>query len=144
MAGGAFGLVLGMARGGAVATQLGWRAAFGAMACRGFALVVCVRLVVTERRIAGSGARAPLPAMRRSVTTSRTQTTSAKPRHAIAPNAARQPSCVATAPPRAMPSTKPNAPPATTLAPLHMRHIQRTSSLRSQVTRRHTQKTAQR
>lgn len=41
MAGGAFGSVLGMALGGAVATQLGWRASFGAMACLGFALVVC-------------------------------------------------------------------------------------------------------
>lgn len=58
MAGGAFGSVLGMALGGAVATQLGWRASFGAMACLGFALVVCFRLVVTERRIAGNGARA--------------------------------------------------------------------------------------
>lgn len=60
MAGGAFGSVLGMALGGAVATQLGWRASFGAMACLGFALVVCFRLVVTERRIAGSGARGAL------------------------------------------------------------------------------------
>ncbi|MDN7673122.1 MFS transporter [Burkholderia oklahomensis] len=58
MAGGAFGSVLGMALGGAVATQLGWRASFGAMACLGFALVVCFRLVVTERRISG-GERSP-------------------------------------------------------------------------------------
>ena len=52
MAGGAFGSVLGMALGGVLAVHLGWRAAFGAMACLGFALVLAFRLVVTETRIA--------------------------------------------------------------------------------------------
>ncbi|HKU00183.1 MAG TPA: MFS transporter [Paraburkholderia sp.] len=52
MAGGAFGSVLGMAAGGVLAVHLGWRAAFGAMACLGFALVLAFRLVVSEARIA--------------------------------------------------------------------------------------------
>ena len=52
MAGGAFGSVLGMALGGAVAAQLGWRAAFGAMAAMGIVLVVIYRFVVTEKRLA--------------------------------------------------------------------------------------------
>ena len=52
MAGGAFGSVLGMAMGGAVATHLGWRWSFGAMACLGMALVVIYRFVVTEKRLA--------------------------------------------------------------------------------------------
>ncbi|TDG08153.1 MFS transporter [Paraburkholderia guartelaensis] len=52
MAGGAFGSVLGMALGGAVAAQHGWRAAFGAMAAMGIVLVVIYRIVVTEKRIA--------------------------------------------------------------------------------------------
>ncbi|MCG5078936.1 MFS transporter [Paraburkholderia sp. RG36] len=60
MAGGAFGSVLGMAAGGVLAVHLGWRAAFGTMACLGFALVVAFRLVVTEARIAQDrGARVP-------------------------------------------------------------------------------------
>ncbi|WP_168788446.1 MFS transporter [Paraburkholderia aromaticivorans] len=52
MAGGAFGSVMGMALGGAVATRLGWRWSFGAMACVGIALVVIYRCVVTEKRLA--------------------------------------------------------------------------------------------
>lgn len=52
MAGGAFGSVLGMALGGAVAAQLGWRAAFGAMAAMGIVLVVIYRIIVTEKRLA--------------------------------------------------------------------------------------------
>ncbi|TDN57842.1 MFS transporter [Paraburkholderia sp. BL10I2N1] len=52
MAGGAFGSVLGMALGGAVATTLGWRWSFAAMACLGFSLVVLYRFVVTEERLA--------------------------------------------------------------------------------------------
>jgi MFS family permease len=62
MAGGAFGSVLGMAAGGAVAAHLGWRAAFGAMAIMGIVLVVCYRFVVTEKRLAPlqpSGANRP-------------------------------------------------------------------------------------
>ncbi|QBR02399.1 MFS transporter [Paraburkholderia pallida] len=59
MAGGAFGSVLGMAAGGMLAVHMGWRAAFGAMACLGFVLVLAFRLIVTEARIAqGHGARA--------------------------------------------------------------------------------------
>jgi MFS family permease len=52
MAGGAFGSVLGMAIGGAVAAHLGWRSAFGAMAGLGIVLVVLYRFVVTEKRLA--------------------------------------------------------------------------------------------
>jgi len=52
MAGGAFGSVMGMAIGGAVAAHLGWRSAFGAMAALGIVLVVVYRIVVTEERIA--------------------------------------------------------------------------------------------
>ena len=52
MAGGAFGSVMGRALGGAVATHIGWRWSFGAMACVGIALVVIYRCVVTEKRLA--------------------------------------------------------------------------------------------
>jgi MFS family permease len=52
MAGGAFGSVLGMALGGAVAAHLGWRPAFGAMAAVGIVLVIVYRFVVTEKRLA--------------------------------------------------------------------------------------------
>jgi predicted MFS family arabinose efflux permease len=52
MAGGAFGSVLGMALGGAVAAHLGWRSAFGAMAAMGIVLVIVYWFVVTEKRIA--------------------------------------------------------------------------------------------
>ena len=52
MAGGAFGSVLGMALGGAVAAHLGWRPAFGAMAAMGIVLVIVYRFVVTEKRLA--------------------------------------------------------------------------------------------
>ncbi|WP_027797691.1 MFS transporter [Paraburkholderia acidipaludis] len=52
MAGGAFGSVLGMALGGAVAARLGWRAAFGAMAALGIVLLVLYRFAVTEKRLA--------------------------------------------------------------------------------------------
>jgi MFS family permease len=52
MAGGAFGSVLGMAVGGAVAAHMGWRWAFGAMAVMGIALVIVYRFVVTEKRLA--------------------------------------------------------------------------------------------
>ncbi|SAL86781.1 major facilitator transporter [Caballeronia choica] len=51
MAGGAFGSVLGMALGGAVAAHLGWRAAFGAMAIMGIVLVIIYGFVVTEKRL---------------------------------------------------------------------------------------------
>jgi MFS family permease len=52
MAGGAFGSVLGMALGGAVAAHLGWRSAFGAMAAMGIVLVIVYRFLVTEKRLA--------------------------------------------------------------------------------------------
>jgi MFS family permease len=52
MAGGAFGSVLGMGFGGAVAAHLGWRAAFGAMAAMGIVLVAIYLVVVTEKRLA--------------------------------------------------------------------------------------------
>ncbi|MEW9582504.1 MFS transporter [Paraburkholderia sp. DGU8] len=52
MAGGAFGSVLGMALGGAVAAHMGWRAAFGAMAALGMVLVVVYVCIVTEKRLA--------------------------------------------------------------------------------------------
>ncbi|WP_321795665.1 MFS transporter [Caballeronia sp. J97] len=52
MAGGAFGSVMGMAIGGAVAAHLGWRSAFGAMAVLGLVLVVVYRILVTEKRLA--------------------------------------------------------------------------------------------
>lgn len=59
MAGGMFGSVLGMALGGAVAAQLGWRWAFAAMALFGLALALLYPLVVTEKRIGGRRATAP-------------------------------------------------------------------------------------
>jgi len=52
MAGGAFGSVMGMALGGAVAAHLGWRWSFGAMACLGIVLVILYLIVVTEKRMA--------------------------------------------------------------------------------------------
>ncbi|WHZ10350.1 MAG: putative MFS-type transporter [Burkholderiaceae bacterium] len=51
MAGGAFGSVLGVALGGVVATRLGWRWSFGAMAGFGFVLVLVYAAVVTENRL---------------------------------------------------------------------------------------------
>ncbi|MBS0367783.1 MAG: MFS transporter [Proteobacteria bacterium] len=51
MAGGAFGSVLGMATGGFIASRLGWRWAFGAMALFGAALVVLYFLTVTDKRV---------------------------------------------------------------------------------------------
>jgi MFS family permease len=51
MAGGAFGSVMGMALGGIVASHLGWRWSFGAMAGFGILLVIVYRVVVTEGRL---------------------------------------------------------------------------------------------
>ncbi len=56
MAGGAFGSVLGMSLGGAVAVHLGWRWSFGTMALLGILLTTAFWLVVTEKRI-GTDAR---------------------------------------------------------------------------------------
>ncbi len=51
MAGGAFGSVVGMALGGILATHLGWRWAFAAMATFGAALVLLYAVTVTESRL---------------------------------------------------------------------------------------------
>ena len=51
MAGGAFGSVLGMALGGAIAAALGWRWAFGAMAGFGVLLVVIYLFTVSEAKV---------------------------------------------------------------------------------------------
>lgn len=54
MAGGAFGSVAGVALGGILATHLGWRWAFAAMACFGVALVLIYAMTVNERRLRDS------------------------------------------------------------------------------------------
>lgn len=51
MAGGSFGSVLGMAFGGMVAAQFGWRWSFGAMAGFGVLLVLVFSVVVSEKRL---------------------------------------------------------------------------------------------
>ncbi len=55
MAGGAFGSVAGMALGGILATHLGWRWAFAAMAAFGGALVLLYAVTVSERRLRERG-----------------------------------------------------------------------------------------
>lgn len=63
MAGGAFGSVLGMALGGLIAAQLGWRWAFGAMAGFGILLVVLYFFTVSDRKTGGTReTRGALPA----------------------------------------------------------------------------------
>ncbi|MFF4352874.1 MFS transporter [Streptomyces sp. NPDC001530] len=52
IAGGAFGSVLGVSIGGAVAQQFGWRWAFGVMGIFGLVLAAVYGLVVTEKRLA--------------------------------------------------------------------------------------------
>src|SRR5574340_1077931 len=59
MAGGAFGSVLGMALGGAVAAKLGWRWSFASMAIFGLTLVLLYRLIVTENRLDPERANRP-------------------------------------------------------------------------------------
>ena len=59
MAGGMFGSVLGMALGGAVAAQMGWRWAFAAMAMFGLALALLYPIIVREKRIAPPRPDAP-------------------------------------------------------------------------------------
>src|SRR3954471_21304925 len=51
MAGGSFGSVLGVAVGGALAVQFGWRWAFGVMAILGFALVALYRLFISDKKL---------------------------------------------------------------------------------------------
>ncbi len=51
IAGGAFGSVLGMAAGGALSAQFGWRWAFAGMAIFGLVLVGFYRLCITEARL---------------------------------------------------------------------------------------------
>ncbi|WP_327151946.1 MFS transporter [Nocardia sp. NBC_01329] len=52
MAGGSFGSVLGVALGGVIAVQLGWRWSFATMAVFGLILAVLFRAVVTEAKLA--------------------------------------------------------------------------------------------
>lgn len=59
MAGGAVGSVLGMAVGGVVAAQFGWRWGFGGMALFGLALVVLYALLVTEERLSAGAPESP-------------------------------------------------------------------------------------
>jgi MFS family permease len=59
MAGGMFGSVLGMAVGGAVAAQMGWRWAFAAMALFGLVLALLYPIVVREKRISPPRSDAP-------------------------------------------------------------------------------------
>lgn len=51
IAGGAFGSVLGVALGGAIAEHFGWRWAFGVMGFFGLALAAVFAVVVTEKRL---------------------------------------------------------------------------------------------
>ncbi|GAA4827469.1 MFS transporter [Saccharopolyspora rosea] len=51
MAGGSFGSTIGIALGGIIAVQFGWRWALASMAAVGLVLVVVFRLTVTQRRV---------------------------------------------------------------------------------------------
>jgi predicted MFS family arabinose efflux permease len=51
MAGGSFGSVLGVALGGALAVQFGWRWSFAAMAILGFVLVALYRLFISDEKL---------------------------------------------------------------------------------------------
>jgi predicted MFS family arabinose efflux permease len=51
LAGGSFGSVLGVALGGALAVQFGWRWSFAAMAIVGLVLVVLYRLLVSDKKL---------------------------------------------------------------------------------------------
>lgn len=55
IAGGAFGSVLGVAIGGAVAQQFGWRWAFGVMGVFGLVLALIYAIVVKERKLTPQG-----------------------------------------------------------------------------------------
>ena len=58
LAGGMFGSVIGMAFGGIVAAQLGWRWSFHAMAVFGLLVLAFFAIVVTEKRVAPERAQA--------------------------------------------------------------------------------------
>jgi predicted MFS family arabinose efflux permease len=51
LAGGSFGSVLGVALGGALAVQFGWRWSFAAMAVVGLVLVVLYRMFITDKKL---------------------------------------------------------------------------------------------
>ena len=51
LAGGSFGSVLGVALGGALAVQFGWRWSFGVMAIVGLVLVVLYRLLISDKKL---------------------------------------------------------------------------------------------
>ncbi|MGK5171161.1 MFS transporter [Geodermatophilus sp. CPCC 205761] len=51
MAGGSFGSVLGVALGGALAVQFGWRWSFAAMAILGLVLVVAYRALISDKKL---------------------------------------------------------------------------------------------
>ena len=52
MAGGSFGSVIGVSLGGVIATTLGWRWSFAAMAVLGLLLAAAFKILITERRVA--------------------------------------------------------------------------------------------
>src|SRR4051794_11487408 len=52
MAGGSFGSVIGVALGGTLAVQFGWRWSFGAMAILGLVLTVLYAIMVTDKKLA--------------------------------------------------------------------------------------------
>ncbi|KAA0016518.1 MFS transporter [Antrihabitans cavernicola] len=59
MAGGSFGSVVGVSLGGVIATQLGWRWSFAAMAVLGLLLAAAFKVLITERRLAKYQVRRP-------------------------------------------------------------------------------------
>ncbi len=56
MAGGSFGSVLGVAAGGVIAVQFGWRWAFAAMAVFGLILAALFRTLISDAKLAGHAA----------------------------------------------------------------------------------------
>ena len=71
MAGGSFGSVLGVALGGVLAVQFGWRWSFGAMAILGLVLVVLYRLLVSDKKLARTASTTSPRASRRPATGAR-------------------------------------------------------------------------
>ena len=64
LAGGSFGSVLGVALGGALAVQFGWRWTFAAMAILGLVLVVLYRLLITDKKLERTASTTPPTASR--------------------------------------------------------------------------------